>query len=36
MIERDWYIDIFPKIEIITRTNYNRTRKNRKLIGNNK
>lgn len=30
MIERVWYIDMFPKIEVISKSNYNRTRKNRK------
>lgn len=29
LIERTWYIDLFPKIELVTKSNYNRTRRSK-------
>jgi hypothetical protein len=30
IIEREWYIDLYPKIEVVSKSNYNKTRKNSK------
>lgn len=30
IIERTWYVDLYPKIEVISKSNYNKTRKNSK------
>lgn len=36
MIERDWYIDLFPKVELITKLNFNKTRNKTRKNRNSK
>jgi hypothetical protein len=36
MVERDWYIDLFPKVELITKVNYNKTRNKTRKNRNSK
>jgi hypothetical protein len=36
MVERTWYIDLYPKIEVLSKINYNKTRKNQTRRKNTK